>query len=160
MIRFHFVYLLFKHLHFAHLNFNQLSIRYPPHHQMLEKHFFIQNQSITWIKNTNPLFFSPRALETRKSFVLSWSFYFSDCAFMWGWGSNFGLSWGIEYLKIDHHQIRHFCFMWVLGFKVLMVALVYRKLIIDVFFEWKLLRFKWAYVYIWDLCAKNKSGSG
>ena len=47
-----------------------------------------------------------------------------------------------------------------LGFQVLMVALIHKKLIIDVFFEWKLLRFKWAYVYIWDLCAKNKSNSG
>ena len=67
MTRFHFVYLCFNHLHFTHLNFNLLPIRYPPHHQTLEKHFFIQNQNITQIKNTNPLFFSSRALETRKS---------------------------------------------------------------------------------------------
>ena len=143
-----------------HLNFNPLPICYPPHHQTLKKHIFIQNQNITRIKNTNPLFFSSQAPETRKSLVLSWGFDFSDLAFMWGWGSNFGLSWGIEYSKIDHHQVRHFCFMWVLGFKVLMVALIYWNLIINVFFEWKLLGFKWAYVYIWDLCDKNKSGSG
>ena len=43
IVRFHFVYLCFNHLHFAHLNFNLLSISYPPHHQMLEKHIFIQN---------------------------------------------------------------------------------------------------------------------
>ena len=36
------------------------------------------------------------------------------------------------------------------GFQVLMVAFIHRKLIIDVFFKWKLLRFKWAYMYIWD----------
>ena len=38
---------------------------------------------------------------------------------------------------------------------VLMVVLI-----IDVFFKWKLLMFKWAYVYIWDLCVENKSDSG
>ena len=36
------------------------------------------------------------------------------------------------------------------GFQVLMVAFIHKKLIIDVFFKWKLLRFKWAYMYIWD----------
>ena len=156
MARFHFACLCFN----IHLNFNHLPIHYPPHHQTLEKHIFIQNQNITRIKNTNPLFFSSQAPETWKSLVLSWGFDFSDLAFMWGWGSNFGLSWGIEYSKIDHHQVRHFCFMWVLGFKVLMVALIHWNLIINVFFEWKLLGFKWTYVYIWDLCDKNKSGSG
>ena len=35
-----------------------------------------------------------------------------------------------------------------LGFQVLMIVLIHKKLIIDVFFEWKLLRFKWAFVYI------------
>ena len=160
MTCFHFAYLCFNHLHYAHLNFNPLPIRYPPHHQTLEKHLFIQNQNIIRIKNTNPFFFSSWALETWKSLVLSWGFDFFDRAFLWGWGSNFGLSRGIEYSKIDHHQVRHFYFMWVLRFKVLMVALIHRKLIIDVFFEWKLLRFKWTYVYIWDLCAENKSNSG
>ena len=67
MARFHFAYLCFNHLHFAHLNFNPLPIRYLTHHQTLEKHIFIQNQNITQIKNTNPLFFSLWAIETRKS---------------------------------------------------------------------------------------------
>ena len=89
------------------------SIHYPPHPQTLEKHPFIKNQNITRIKNTNHWIFSSWALETWKSLVLSWGFDFSDRAFMWGWGSDFGLSWGIEYSKIDYHQVWHFCFMWV-----------------------------------------------
>ena len=32
---------------------------------------------------------------------------------MWGWGSDFELSWGIEYSKIHHHQVQNFYFMWV-----------------------------------------------
>ena len=47
MAHFNFIYLWFKTLHFAQLNFNLLSIRYPPHPQMLEKHHFIKNQNIT-----------------------------------------------------------------------------------------------------------------
>ena len=82
MVHFHFAYLCFNYLYFAHLNFNPLPIRYPPHHQTLEKHIFIQNQNIIQIKNTNPLFFSSRALETQKSLVLSWGFDFSNRAFM------------------------------------------------------------------------------
>ena len=53
MIRFHFAYPWFNHLHFAHLNFNPFALRYPPHPQTLEKHIFNTNQNITRIKNTN-----------------------------------------------------------------------------------------------------------
>ena len=100
MTHFHFVHPWFNHLHFAHLNFNLLPIRYTPHPQMLEKHNFIKNQNITLIKNTNYWIFSSRSIETRKSLVLSWGFDFFDHAFMWGWGSDFGLSLSSQNKKI------------------------------------------------------------
>ena len=55
MAHFHFIYLWFKTLHFAQLNFNLLSIRYPPHPQMLEKHHFIKNQKHNIDQKYKPL---------------------------------------------------------------------------------------------------------
>ena len=52
--------------------FNPFALWYPSHSQTLEKHYFIKNQNITQIKNTNHWIFSSQALETRKTSFCIW----------------------------------------------------------------------------------------
>ena len=157
MARLRFAYPWFKTLHFTHLYFNPLPIS-PSY--VRKTHFYSKlehnTDQTTW---THSLFLtSPRNVKipcTELGFWFFWSYFHVRVRF-WLWivlrhwifedksspGTTF-LLYGFE-----------------LGFQVLMVALIHRKLIIDVFFEWKLLKFKWVYVYIWDLCVENKSDSG
>ena len=157
MVRLRFAYPWFKTYHFAHLYFNPLStspsdVRKTPFYSKLEHN---TNQTT----RTHSLFLtSPRNTKIPVTELGFW--YFLLCFrvrvrfWLWvvlrHWILEDRSSLGTTFLLYGSE----------LGFQVLMVALIHRKLIVDVSFEWKLLRFKWAYVYIWDLCAENKSNSG
>ena len=157
MVRLRFAYPWFKTYHFAHLYFNPLStspsdVRKTPFYSKLEHN---TNQTT----RTHSLFLtSPRNTKIPVTELGFW--YFLLCFrvrvrfWLWvvlrHWILEDRSSLGTTFLLYGSE----------LGFQVLMVALIHRKLIVDVSFEWKLLRFKWAYVYIWDLCVENKFDSG
>ena len=165
MARLHFAYPRFKTYHFAPCT----SIYYPPwlptwpSNVSLTPFYSKLEYNTDQTTKIHSLFFtSPRnakIIVTKLEFWFFWLCFRVRVRF-WLWvvlrhwifedrsslGTTF-LRWGFKFWAgVSSSE---------LGFQVLMVALI-----IDVFFEWKLLRFKWAYVYIWDLCAENKSDSG
>ena len=163
LVRLHFVYPWFKTWHFVHLYFNLLPppprLRTSPL-DVRKTHFYSKlEHNMDQITRTHSLFLmSPWNAKIPYTELGFWFFWLCFCVRVRFW-----LWVVLRQWKFEDKSAPGTTFLLYgseLGFHVLMVALIHKKLIIDVFFEWKLLRFKWAYVYIWDLCAENKSNNG